>query len=284
DLEDNEIRKFLGMASVGSNPDVKIVVQLDRHPWPFAEGAWLEHGDAPDLLPAQHTRGTGPLNLIKGTLSDPNDADLYFINITDYVNFSATTVGHTTIDTRLYLFFDTDPNNPVYGNGITFNDDDPGGGGTQSTITGQFLTANGRYVLGISAYARNAQNPVGDNIWNATPYDVERPPDGPGAPGPLDQWCGTGSEDGSYGIGLAGARYSAGGYTAAFGNWSDTRRGIINFGDVPSDGTDGNPAWGESRGELNMGDPNSLIEFVEWGMQDYPASDYAVVLSNHGSG
>ena len=162
---------------------------------------WVEVGDAPDLLPAQVTDGTGPLTLINGSLLTGNDADLYCIYIDDYANFSATTVNLTSIDTRLYLF------DPVSGNGITFNDDDPGGGGLQSTITGQFLTANGEYALGISAYGRDAQNAAGQNIWNSTPYNVERIPDGPGAPGPLAMWGGSGYGDGDYGIGITGATF-----------------------------------------------------------------------------
>lgn len=36
--------------------------------------------------------------------------------------------------------------------------------------------------------------------------------------------------------------------------------------------------------EQNMGDPNSLRDFVVWGMTAYPADRYAVVLWNHGTG
>lgn len=68
------------------------------------------------------------------------------------------------------------------------------------------------------------------------------------------------------------------GYDDRYDDWTDTRRGVINNGDVP----DAN--WGVSLGELNMGDPQTLIDFVEWGMQFWPASNYAVVLWDHGSG
>jgi len=37
-------------------------------------------------------------------------------------------------------------------------------------------------------------------------------------------------------------------------------------------------------GNTNMGDPNTLIKFVEWGMEKYPANKYAIILWNHGSG
>jgi len=67
-------------------------------------------------------------------------------------------------------------------------------------------------------------------------------------------------------------------YDTTYGDWTETRRGIINFGNTP------NSTWGTNMGELNMGDPQTLIDFVLWGMQTYPASRYAVVLWDHGSG
>jgi hypothetical protein len=36
-------------------------------------------------------------------------------------------------------------------------------------------------------------------------------------------------------------------------------------------------------GELNMGDPQTLVDFVSWGVQEYPAQRYALVLWDHGS-
>jgi hypothetical protein len=67
-------------------------------------------------------------------------------------------------------------------------------------------------------------------------------------------------------------------HDTTYGDWTGTRRGIINLNDTP------NSTWGTSMGELNMGDPQTLIDFVLWGMQTYPASRYAVVLWDHGSG
>ncbi len=37
-------------------------------------------------------------------------------------------------------------------------------------------------------------------------------------------------------------------------------------------------------GEVDMADPRSLVDFVEWGMQNYPADKYALILSDHGMG
>jgi hypothetical protein len=67
-------------------------------------------------------------------------------------------------------------------------------------------------------------------------------------------------------------------YDSSYDNWTDARRGIVNPDDVPD------TTWGIGLGELNMGNPQTLIDFVEWAMQTYPASRYAVVLWDHGSG
>ncbi len=68
------------------------------------------------------------------------------------------------------------------------------------------------------------------------------------------------------------------GWDTGHDDWTDTRRGLIDPGDEPD------TTWGASIGEVNMGDPQTLVDFVEWGMQTYPASRYAVVLWDHGSG
>jgi len=40
----------------------------------------------------------------------------------------------------------------------------------------------------------------------------------------------------------------------------------------------------ESVGEVDMGDPQTLIDFVTWAVQKYPAQKYALILSDHGGG
>lgn len=69
-----------------------------------------------------------------------------------------------------------------------------------------------------------------------------------------------------------------GGFSDGYDDWSETRRGIVNYGDEPDS------SWGTSIGEANMGDPQTLIDFVEWGMQNHPAARYAVTLWDHGNG
>jgi hypothetical protein len=69
------------------------------------------------------------------------------------------------------------------------------------------------------------------------------------------------------------------------GDWTTTRRykvkydtDLVNFAAY----TLGVDYW--DLGELNMADPNTLIDFVSWAMTNYPADHYCLVVSNHGGG
>jgi Ca2+-binding RTX toxin-like protein len=68
------------------------------------------------------------------------------------------------------------------------------------------------------------------------------------------------------------------GFDSTYDNWTDTRQGLIQAGDLPNSG------WGTSIGEANMGDPNNLNNFVNWGVANYPADKYALVIWDHGDG
>ncbi len=68
------------------------------------------------------------------------------------------------------------------------------------------------------------------------------------------------------------------GYDSSYGNWTDTRRGLVQRGGTP------NANWGTSIGEVNMGSPNTLKSFVNWGTSTYKANHYALVMWGHGSG
>jgi hypothetical protein len=69
------------------------------------------------------------------------------------------------------------------------------------------------------------------------------------------------------------------GYDSSYGNWTDCKRFYITSGLTP----DAANAV-QDLGEVNMGDPSTLIDFVNWAKTDYPAQNYAVVLWNHGGG
>ncbi|NJN86203.1 MAG: hypothetical protein HC881_07660 [Leptolyngbyaceae cyanobacterium SL_7_1] len=68
------------------------------------------------------------------------------------------------------------------------------------------------------------------------------------------------------------------GFDSSYDNWTDTRRGLIRAGDTPG------ATWGTSIGEVNMGATSSLSDFVTWGMDNYQADNYALVMWGHGSG
>lgn len=48
------------------------------------------------------------------------------------------------------------------------------------------------------------------------------------------------------------------------------------------DGIDSPPV--ERLGSVNMSDPKTLADFVEWGVKNYPAEHYMVIISDHGDG
>ena len=69
-----------------------------------------------------------------------------------------------------------------------------------------------------------------------------------------------------------------GGHDNTYGDWTGTRRFLINSGDAP------NAPPLADLGEQNMGDPDTLQGFVEWAVQTYPAQRYALSIWNHGGG
>ena len=74
-------------------------------------------------------------------------------------------------------------------------------------------------------------------------------------------------------------RYS-GGYTGD-GNWTTTRRYYVTQDD---DLTRLGSELLMDLGELNMGDTRTLIDFVTWGVANYPADNYVLIMSDHGMG
>lgn len=71
------------------------------------------------------------------------------------------------------------------------------------------------------------------------------------------------------------------GESAEQGDWTDTRRYRI-VGDADPFLITAEPLL--TLGEQNMGDPAVLADFIRWGVQNYPANHYALVLWNHGAG
>jgi len=68
------------------------------------------------------------------------------------------------------------------------------------------------------------------------------------------------------------------GFDNSYGNWTGTKRFLVKKGADPAS----TPL--QDMGEQNMGDPKVLQDFVEWGISNYPAQHYALVIWNHGDG
>jgi cysteine peptidase C11 family protein len=73
-------------------------------------------------------------------------------------------------------------------------------------------------------------------------------------------------------------------YAGAFagdGDWTDTRRyRVTQDNDL---NTISSPVV-QNLGEVDTSDPQTLVDFVTWAIQNYPAKKYALILSDHGGG
>ena len=65
------------------------------------------------------------------------------------------------------------------------------------------------------------------------------------------------------------------------GNWTNTRRYYIT---QDFDTVQINSQLKSDLGELNMGDPQTLVDFANWAVTEYPAEKYLLVIWNHGGG
>ncbi len=69
------------------------------------------------------------------------------------------------------------------------------------------------------------------------------------------------------------------GYDSSNGDWTSCKRFYVTAGMTP---TAANAL--ADLGEVNMGDPATLVGFVNWAKSNYPAQKYALVMWNHGGG
>ena len=67
------------------------------------------------------------------------------------------------------------------------------------------------------------------------------------------------------------------GYDVSYGDWHTTKLFHVTQG-MKADGASAVADWGER----NMGDPQTLIEFVNWTKTNYPADHYALYFWGHG--
>lgn len=70
------------------------------------------------------------------------------------------------------------------------------------------------------------------------------------------------------------------GYDDTNGDWTDTRRGLV----IQDSDTSVIGSSLASIGEVNMGRPQALADFVGWGTQNFPAKRYALILWDHHGG
>ena len=69
------------------------------------------------------------------------------------------------------------------------------------------------------------------------------------------------------------------GYSNAYDDWTTTKRYFVTKDMVPN-----NANAIMDLGEKNMGDPQTLIDFVNWTIDNYSSDHYCLVLWDHGSG
>ncbi|MCS6919126.1 MAG: hypothetical protein NZM28_05100, partial [Fimbriimonadales bacterium] len=157
-------------------------------------------GDAGDQIETSQKTGSNPIPRIRGAIGAANDVDIYAIYISDPQNFSASTVGGTTLDTALWLF-DRD------GKGVLLNDDVVGGTTLQSRLDNSLgNVTEGLYYLAVGPSPRRAAGCGEGLIWQTTPYRSLRTPDGPEATSRLGGWSGSSTSTGRYIITLTGVR------------------------------------------------------------------------------
>jgi len=68
-----------------------------------------------------------------------------------------------------------------------------------------------------------------------------------------------------------------GGYSWSYGDWTDCKRFYVTQGLTPA-----SENALESLGEVSMGDPDTLADFLTWAVQGYPADRYFVMMIGHG--
>ena len=65
------------------------------------------------------------------------------------------------------------------------------------------------------------------------------------------------------------------------GNWTGARRYVISK-DQDLNTIKSKPV--EDLGEIDMSDPQTLIEFSTWAIETFPADKYVLIMSDHGMG
>ncbi len=170
---------------------------------------YVEVGDSGANLGSAQPTGTSSgqgLNTIMGSILNGLDGDFFYINITNPMTFSASTVGGSSLDTMLYLF--TQNGSPIY-----LNDDAAGGMSLQSTLPSgnPFGTLQiGTYIIGISLSGAEPINAGNQNLFADALFSTDLRGPRAGALGPVTGVRqATSGETGPYSIFLTGAATSS---------------------------------------------------------------------------
>jgi hypothetical protein len=67
------------------------------------------------------------------------------------------------------------------------------------------------------------------------------------------------------------------GFVSSYGDWTDCKRFYVTQGLTPA-----SENAIDSLGEVNMGDPDTLLGFLTWAIQEYPANRYFAMIIGHG--
>jgi hypothetical protein len=67
------------------------------------------------------------------------------------------------------------------------------------------------------------------------------------------------------------------GYDSSYGNWTTCKRFHITSGMTPIDSNAVSDI-----GEVDMGNPDVLADFIDWGVTNYAATNYALIVWDHG--
>lgn len=80
-------------------------------------------------------------------------------------------------------------------------------------------------------------------------------------------------------------QFARNGRDARYGNWIGCERFYVTNGLVPTQ-DNAVPDWGDGQGGrlVNMAAPATLSDFLAWGMANYPADHYALLIGDHGFG
>ena len=132
------------------------VLTTPLHAVTYLEPVNSDAGQTLATAQATGSNNTTALTSIGGTLSNPNDADLYYITITNAGTFAATTNNATTggLDTALFLF-------SLNGTPLATNDDGSNTSVAAALAAGNSLYANlapGQYLLAVAASGNEAIN------------------------------------------------------------------------------------------------------------------------------